>query len=336
MLDSSNLPKFQLELSKFLSDSLEKEILKLEIISNLPSNVANSGGNPDFRIVQEKKDEKLEEKFHRTVQSLKKLQKDLKRSQIFDFLIYETDLVIGNSKKALDMLEKLKVLETVKSHLQKAPKVQKQTLKTWENKITDDVWKQKIEKCQKAENLSNQMRFNTDWIDSQLNQQKILIQKSLNKADTEIIKTAVDQAVTTDACMNISHFYVVKIAELKASTEKMENEYENYAETIETDYQKAVGDKRQLLGAIESDKQFYMKRQEEIENYVSEKRRKAAEKELLQLHETNAIVIQAWWRGILVRKYLGPFKAFKKRAKQIRKEFRERRKAKKGGKSGRK
>jgi hypothetical protein len=112
----------------------------------------------------------------------------------------------------------------------------------------------------------------------------------------------------------------------------MERKYENSMESIETELQKAVGEKKKIVAAIEQEHIEFEIRRTEIERLKFEKRRKIAEKELLLLREVASTLIQAWWRGILVRKHLAAFKAFKKRAKSVKKNLREQRKKEKSSK----
>ena len=69
-----------------------------------------------------------------------------------------------------------------------------------------------------------------------------------------------------------------------------------------------------------------------MEVYQELKRKKAADKKLKGLQEVKVVVIQAWWRGFIVRNHLGSFKKFKKRAREIKKEFKTLKSKEKGKK----
>lgn len=76
---------------------------------------------------------------------------------------------------------------------------------------------------------------------------------------------------------------------------------------------------------IQSEHEKFEKSDCEIKAYQEQKRKKAADKKLRELQEVKVVVIQAWRRGLMVRKHLGMFKTYKKRAKEIKNEFRKER-----------
>lgn len=55
-------------------------------------------------------------------------------------------------------------------------------------------------------------------------------------------------------------------------------------------------------------KSQYNERQIIIENHASNKRKQEEEKKLLEYRNKMATKIQAWWRGIMVRRRLGIYK----------------------------
>jgi hypothetical protein len=56
----------------------------------------------------------------------------------------------------------------------------------------------------------------------------------------------------------------------------------------------------------------FIQREQEINDDLTRKTEKSKQ-------EANAIRIQSWWRGVMVRRFLGPFKKFKrKRGKKSR------------------
>lgn len=65
---------------------------------------------------------------------------------------------------------------------------------------------------------------------------------------------------------------------------------------------------------------IWTKRQEYIDEYKERKERERREYEIEQNRINSAIKIQAWWRGVMVRRHLGP--------------YRRKKKGKKGGKKG--
>jgi hypothetical protein len=89
------------------------------------------------------------------------------------------------------------------------------------------------------------------------------------------------------------------------------------------EYQIALNEQRRLQQTVESEHEKFAKREIELKNYNEMKQKKAADEKLRELQEIKVVVIQAWWRGEMVRHHIGIFRAFKKRAKMIKKSFRD-------------
>ena len=60
----------------------------------------------------------------------------------------------------------------------------------------------------------------------------------------------------------------------------------------------------------------YRSNQEFIDTYLAEKEALQKEKEREELVQKSAIKIQAWWRGVMVRRKLGPYRPAEKKKKR--------------------
>lgn len=60
----------------------------------------------------------------------------------------------------------------------------------------------------------------------------------------------------------------------------------------------------------------YRRNQEFIDTYLAEKEALEKEKELQECMQKSAIKIQAWWRGVMVRRKLGPYRPMEKKKKR--------------------
>lgn len=78
---------------------------------------------------------------------------------------------------------------------------------------------------------------------------------------------------------------------------------------------------------MKAEHEDFDRREAEMKSYLDKKRQKEEAEKLLALQSKQIVVIQAWWRGQMVRKFFGSFKKYKKRAKEIRKEFHAKRAA---------
>lgn len=88
--------------------------------------------------------------------------------------------------------------------------------------------------------------------------------------------------------------------------------YDTEVEQLDDDIQLTKENISEMIQKNEELQQIYAKRQEEINNYWHEKNMQKAALELEEKKWRNAIKIQAWWRGTMVRKGLGKYKRKKK------------------------
>jgi len=121
---------------------------------------------------------------------------------------------------------------------------------------------------------------------------------------------------------SISNFYSYKTKELYDEASNMSTLFDQKMEELELRFQIAKSERKESEEMVEKEKKFFESRQKQIDDYLAHKAKKAADKKLRELQEAKSITIQAWWRGIMVRCYLGSFKKFKKRARKIRQEMR--------------
>lgn len=332
--------KFSLTFSELLLHELDKLILKLELVLNLSreseyeesrTGLCNFVFDPEKFISCDDLQKILEEeKFvincETLIRTFQKLSKEVETSQSFTTLI---EIVVNAATKLLkqgDALENMKTFKTLKMELQQKIKIHQETSLKKEMEIIDKFWQQREKFRENVTELSFEKNFNKLWVKSQKEQQELHLKKVSTKTYQELLSVTVDQSISIDVGTNVCRFYHQKNEDLKLEIQAMEMKYESHVETIETEFQKAVGQKRRLLTMKRQENERFMQRKVEIDNYLDMKRTKKADKEMRMLQEKNIVVIQAWWRGLMVRKHFGRFKMFKARSKQIRKELRLKRK----------
>lgn len=126
-----------------------------------------------------------------------------------------------------------------------------------------------------------------------------------------------------DVYFKVSKFYNVKTKELQDEDKRLSAEYDFQIDNVETQFQIASSAKKELMQIIQAEQKKFDEREREMKAYLEAKRMKESEEKLLALQSVKVVVIQAWWRGNMVRKHLGQFKTFMKRARKIKNEFRD-------------
>lgn len=262
---------------------------------------------------------------------LRNLNNELERFQTFGTLLASDE----SAEKLLESfftLENLKSLKSLKAQLQKTIKIQKKIAKQDEVKIVDVIWSKKIASQLKTSKLKEELNINKKMISCEIEQHELRFEKISMENQEFFLKVAVDQHAACDTATVVLHFYREKIKDLQIEIKRVEKDYDARIDAIEMEFQGAEGEKRRLLAKIQQERELFETRQKDIDKYLETKRKKEAERKLREIQGPKIILIQAWWRGYMVVKILGRFKAFKKRTKAIKKDFVERRKKKNKGK----
>lgn len=71
---------------------------------------------------------------------------------------------------------------------------------------------------------------------------------------------------------------------------------------------------------MKNHQEIYLDRQKFIDEYLKQKAEEQKELEFKEKRINSAIKIQAWWRGVMVRKHLGPYRKKKKGSKKGKKK----------------
>lgn len=194
-----------------------------------------------------------------------------------------------------------------------------------DNKLFDCL----IQKEQLKNDVKTDMTYNKDWIASKIRQNDLKLTNDSLKIKTKLFNATRETYEAEDVHFKVVKFYNRRIEETKRETKLMNETYDQQMEQIELKLSIANSEKNELEQQMKAEQRDFDRREAEIKSYLDEKRQKEEAEKLLVLQSAKIIVIQAWWRGQMVRKFFGSFKKYRKRAKEIRKEFRAMRAARK-------
>lgn len=117
----------------------------------------------------------------------------------------------------------------------------------------------------------------------------------------------------------VEGFIQARIDSLNAQIDHWMEKHETEVEKLDNDINSSRNRIADIKIKTEELKIIYNTRQVEIDAYMIERQKKQAVKNFAQLQWNSAIVIQAWWRGCMVRRGLGPFKRKGKKPKKPKK-----------------
>ncbi|XP_076233344.1 uncharacterized protein LOC143178502 [Calliopsis andreniformis] len=111
-------------------------------------------------------------------------------------------------------------------------------------------------------------------------------------------------------------FLIQETERLERQAREWEERYDREKETYEKEIRQLRIEIATRRKELEELKEEYRRNQEFIDTYLAEKEALRREKEAKERAQRSAIRIQAWWRGVMVRRKLGPYRPEEKKKKR--------------------
>lgn len=157
------------------------------------------------------------------------------------------------------------------------------------------------------------------WEESRHEQARVILNNK-EKQLTEMFDEARYKRTTELELMKeIEGFITTRIDSLNQQIDYWINKHETEVEQLDSEIQFCKSRIFEIKNKSEELQVMYNARQIEIDQYMIERAKKQAVKNFAQLQEHSAIKIQAWWRGTMVRRGLGPYKRRGKKPKKPKK-----------------
>lgn len=331
--------KLQVKPPQEFFDILEELLIKIKIISSLPLEpdeyeedesldcfpvIDSTFFKPcNDKVVRAYLDTKiLKERCDEFCEVLENLKTELAEKGTFKALINYVEDFCGEYLKINAIIEEhrenVKAMNKVKQdliHFKKA-KLQRK------RELDDEVYKTTLNYYKTQQDSLIDVKLTKKWIDARVRQKELKFAKKLEKTNKNAQKFEFLALQEWGCGRAVESYYTHKIKELDDESARMSALYDKKMEELELRFQMAKNERRESEEQAENEKKIFESRQKQIDDYLAHKAKVAADKKLRELQEVKSIRIQAWWRGVMVRCYLGSFKKFKKRARKIRQEMR--------------
>lgn len=331
-------PKFSVNFSNLLIGVLREGIEMLNLIQSFPVDDVECKINDEgachslidlktFLTCKEVQGALNKQKLHYDCRDLVQLLSDvtdeLRSIQTFTNLV---DYVDGLSEELLKfhfILENYQEQKKAKRKMEGFLGNQKEHDQQKEAKVDNELFNQHI--LHYKDQLDNEIEknYNETWVKAHVRQNEIELNIEEERINDQLLDIARKTYETDDVYFKTSKFYVETIKQFQEQAELISTEYDIQVERLETELQIASNDRRQMKVIMEAEYEAFEQREREMSKYLNEKQKKAEAKKLRELQEFKVLVIQAWWRGEMVRHHFGHFKLFKKRAREIKKEFQD-------------
>ena len=333
-----NSLKLSENLSKLICETLEVGLGQLKVIQaiHLDDDQCVTGDEPFCKHVIERKrflvcrdiqgklnKEKFEEDFERLIATFQNLHDELQEKQTFKGLVSVVDEFHAEYAEINKILRKY---EKQKNRVKYIEELLPQQRVEWKQQAAE-VENEIFEKFVKKENfeiaVEVDIKYNKDWIKSQLRQNEIKLSKGEQEMTTQIVHATRIFYESEDVHFKVCQFYRQRIQELMTEADKISRIFETMNDDFETKITIANSEKEEFEKMMKIEFDNFEARENEMKAYYDIKRKQQEAKDLLELQKQKILVIQSWWRGEMVRNHLGKFKMYRKRVKQIKKEFRE-------------
>ncbi|XP_049878821.1 dynein regulatory complex protein 9-like [Pectinophora gossypiella] len=113
----------------------------------------------------------------------------------------------------------------------------------------------------------------------------------------------------------LEHWNTVVINEYLMEIEKTMSKYDRDVEAMDLQIRTKKSELNRMIDEREARRRLIVQHEEEMEAWMKFKDDRAAEKLYKMIMLQSALIVQAWWRGLLVRQQLGPFRPKKEKAK---------------------
>lgn len=329
--------KLSAEQSKFICKLLDEGIRKLELVQALPLDKSDFEDEKDpvcHSIIDTKtflpcheiqwilQKEKFQSDCQSLTKTLLKLRDELNSSETFETLLIRVD---DTAKELLELKHLMENFQELKASVDEVKKklANRKEEETKENaELLNESFQVSISHQQQQIDLKVEQSYIETWVDSQVRQQELQLENSEDEEKMKLLGVAMSTLELEDVTNRTCKFYRQKVKELQEENDRMGADYFVQMENYEMEIQIALKTKSEVDKKIQQEHENFIRRQEEMNDYQARKRQKEADKKLLSLQKAKIVIIQAWWRGLMVRLFLGRFRSFKKRSRKIKKEFR--------------
>ncbi|XP_049878044.1 dynein regulatory complex protein 9-like isoform X3 [Pectinophora gossypiella] len=158
-----------------------------------------------------------------------------------------------------------------------------------------------------------QGRYVDNWQNARTEQHKDVIhgKESFYSDSTEFYKMRTDHESRVH--LEVENFTNILINETLKSIEDWMDKYEEDMEKIDLRIQIQKNDYQNMHDKRRGMEKLYNKHWKEMKDWNTFKEERAKAQLYHDTMQKSAIIVQAWWRGLLVRKQLGPFRPKKKK-----------------------
>lgn len=236
----------------------------------------------------------------------------------FDCLENFAEFILSENREAYD---EYSLLRTYCENMEKVEKLQTKLKRNRQQneelimKLDDDLFRLKTE-CENKEKMN---RLEVNMVNKWENARQEQVDAVFNHEIKQLYQSRDDYEEKTERELivinEIMAFYRTKCTKLEESIKSWQRRYELERQDLDEQIKHTEETIEDVKSKHELIRSWYEKREQFIEEYYIEQQQLEEIRRIEEGQRAAAIRVQAWWRGTMVRKQLGPYRPKKKSKK---------------------
>lgn len=229
------------------------------------------------------------------------------------------DFILGENREAYDEYSLIKMYTENMTKIKQLQSGFKKSHQSYEEMVTqldNELFQLKNECDNYRKQNKMEIEMVSVWEKTRQEQIEAIFQHevtSLTKARDECEDHTERELIAINEIMTFYHMKCNKLEEsIRTWQRRYEADHNQFDEQIKNT-RETIEDVKSKYELIQS---WYEKREKFIDNYYSEQKELGERRKLEEKQRLSAIIIQAWWRGTMVRRQLGPYRPKKDKSKK--------------------
>ncbi|CAL7952208.1 unnamed protein product [Xylocopa violacea] len=247
---------------------------------------------------------------------MEELKEEIREQGTFEILTKEIEKIVLREKeeKAL-LLEQERLTKTV-VQLQKIIAEEKVANEQSKKRILNELSEEQcnIEKVKLIADA--ELEYVTEWEKARYEQNSLRRDMEIEKLEKILNVQRMREKNEQRIYDELTRFLLQETAMLEKKTKEWEKRYDSEKQMYEKEIQHLHSEIKTRRKEFDELKEEYRCNQEFIDMYLAEKEAVRSEMEQRERMQKSAIKIQAWWRGVMVRRKLGPYRPAEKKKKR--------------------
>ncbi|OAD62186.1 IQ domain-containing protein G [Eufriesea mexicana] len=244
------------------------------------------------------------------------LKEEIREQGTFEVLSKEIEKIVTREKEVEALLKEEKEVRRTAAELRKIIAERKVANEQEKRRILNELSEEQCS-MEKLKLIANTvLEYVMEWEKAKCEQNSLRCDMEIEKLKEILNNWRVREKNKDRVHAELTKFLIQDTASLERKTKEWEERYDREKETYEKEIRQLRIETETRRKQLDELKEEHRRNQEFIDTYLAEKEALKKEKELQECIRKSAIKIQAWWRGVMVRRKLGPYRPMEKKKKR--------------------